>query len=183
MKCVKWKTLVFSFWKINNKKRGGKCIWKFIDELFSLYHSFHMFTMFKHRILPERIVWLSAWWSRGNVIMLEDFYRNKISGNTLSCSLRFSGSLKMYSEKKKDPRKIPPTYLVPYLDDFWGNVHILLGLLVGIFDIHRCIEITRCLQCDTSNQSDVLKSYGLYDISKYSHYRINDHQLISLFDL
>ena len=40
---------------------------------------------------------------------------------------------------------------------------------VGIFDIHRCIKITRSLQCDTSNQSDVLKSYGLCDVSMYFH--------------
>ena len=36
---------------------------------------------------------------------------------------------------------------------------------LGIFNIHQCIEITRCLQCDTSNQSNVLKSYGLYNVS------------------
>ena len=36
--------------------------------------------------------------------------------------------------------------------------------LWGIFDIHPWIEITRCLQCDSSNQSDVLKSYEGYSI-------------------
>ena len=46
---------------------------------------------------------------------------------------------------------------------------------VGIFDIHRCIEITWCLQCVTSNQSDVLKSYGLCDVSMLKH-QINDNQ-------
>ena len=44
---------------------------------------------------------------------------------------------------------------------------LLAELNLGIFDIHRWIEIPRCLQCDTSNQSDVLKSYGLYDVSMY----------------
>ena len=38
---------------------------------------------------------------------------------------------------------------------------------VGIFDIHQCIEITQCLQCNTLNQSDVLKSYGLCNVSMY----------------
>ena len=31
-------------------------------------------------------------------------------------------------------------------------------------NIHRYIEITRCLQCDTSNQSNVMKSYALCDV-------------------
>ena len=44
---------------------------------------------------------------------------------------------------------------------------------LGIFSINWCIETAWCLQCDTSNQSNALKSYGLWNVSMYFHKTLN----------